>query len=343
MVHFDRRAFLKVSAGAVAAAGVTGNLGVGAARAQGGSFKFKLGTDLPVAHPVNVRLREAIDAIAAETNGAVAITLFPNNQLGSDSDMMSQIRSGALELATFPGTVLSTLIPSTSLTGLGFAFTSYDKVWAAMDGEVGNYIRQNIGKANLHAFDAVWDNGFRQITTSNRPIQTPDDLKNLKIRVPVVPLWVSMFTALGASPVSIPLSDAYSSLQTKIADAQENPLVLIDFAKFYEVQKYCSLTNHAWDGFWMLASGRIWRGVPADVQQVMAKHLNAAALKERDDVAKATVDLQKSLEGKGLVFNKVDVDAFQKALSGTGFYGQWKDKFGADAWTLVQKYAGNIG
>jgi tripartite ATP-independent transporter DctP family solute receptor len=343
MTKVDRRAFLKASAGAVAAAGVTAGLAPRIAHAQAGGFKFKLGTDLPVAHPVNVRLREAIEAISAETNGAVTITLFPNNQLGSDSDMMSQIRSGALELATFPGTVLSTLIPSTSVTGLGFAFTSYDKVWAAMDGDVGNYIRRNIEKVNLHAFDKVWDNGFRQITTGTRPIETPDDLRNLKIRVPVVPLWVSMFTAFGASPVSIPLSDAYSSLQTRIADAQENPLVLIDFAKFYEVQKYCSLTNHAWDGFWMLASGRIWRGVPADVQQVMAKHLNAAALKERDDVVKATVDLQKGLEAKGLVFNKVDVDAFQKALRATGFYGQWKEKFGAEAWALVQNYAGDIG
>ena len=342
MENFGRRAFLKATMGA-AAVGVMGGLGTSAASAQGGGFKFKLGTDLPVAHPVNVRLREAIEVIAAETNGSVAITLFPNNQLGSDSDMMSQVRSGALELATFPGTVLSTLIPATSLTGLGFAFTSYDKVWAAMDGDVGDYIRRNIEKANLHAFDAVWDNGFRQITTSNRPIQTPDDLKNLKIRVPVVPLWVSMFTALGASPVSIPLSDAYSALQTKIADAQENPLVLIDFAKFYEVQKYCSLTNHAWDGFWMLANGRIWRGVPPDVQQVMAKHFNAAALKERDDVVRTTADLQKSLEGKGLTFNQVDVDAFQKALRASGFYGQWKDKFGAEAWALVQKYAGDIG
>ena len=84
MVQFDRRAFLKASLGTAAAAGMAGGLGVQTARAQGGSFKFKLGTDLPVAHPVNVRLREAIDAIAAETNGAVAITLFPNNQLGSD-------------------------------------------------------------------------------------------------------------------------------------------------------------------------------------------------------------------------------------------------------------------
>src|SRR5262249_40513705 len=158
-----------------------------------------------------------------------------------------------------PGTVLSTLIPSTSLTGVGFAFTSYDKVWAAMDGEVGNFIRRNIEKVNLVPFDAVWDNGFRQITSSTHPIQSPEDLKNFKIRVPVVPLWVSMFTAFGAAAVSIPLNEAYSALQTKIADGQENPLALIESAKFYEVQKYCSLTNHAWDGFWLLANGRAWR------------------------------------------------------------------------------------
>ena len=117
------------------------------ALAQGQKLTFKLGTDLPVPHPVNVRLKEAIAAIAQETNGAVEISLFPSNQLGSDSDMLSQIRSGALELATFPGTVVSTLVPATSLTGIGFAFTSYDKVWAAMDGEVGGYIRKSIEKA----------------------------------------------------------------------------------------------------------------------------------------------------------------------------------------------------
>lgn len=335
----NRRAFLKGTLGAFAGLAMA----PGAVRAQGGELKFKLGTDLPATHSVNVRLREAIDAIAAETNGKVVISLFPNNQLGSDSDMMSQLRSGALELATMPGTVLSTLIPATSLTGLGFIFTSYDKVWAAMDGDVGNYIRRSIEKANLQPFEAVWDNGFRQTTSSTRPIQTPADLKGFKIRVPVVPLWVSMFAALGASPVSIPLSEAYSALQTKIADGQENPLALIDTAKFYEVQKFCSLTNHAWDGFWFLASGRVWRSVPADVQQIMMKHFNAAAKKQRDDIARANVDLQKSLESKGLVFNAVDSAPFQKVLRDAGFYGQWKEKFGADAWALLQKYAGDIG
>jgi tripartite ATP-independent transporter DctP family solute receptor len=343
MTRFDRRTFLKATVGAAAAAGVGTQLGSSAAWAQGAPLKLKFGNDLPATHSVNVRLREAIEAITAETNGRVAISLFPNNQLGSDTDMMSQLRSGALELATMPGTVLSTLIPATSLTGLGFVFTNYDKVWEAMDGDVGNYIRRNIEKSNLVPFDAVWDNGFRQITSSTRPIRTPEDLKNFKIRVPVVPLWVSMFSALGAAPTSIPLSEAYSALQTKIADGQENPLALIDVAKFYEVQKFCSLTNHAWDGFWLLASGRVWRTVPPDLQQVMAKHFNAAAKKQRDDIVQANTELQKSLESKGLTFNQTDPTAFQQALAKTTFYKDWKAKFGDEAWSLLQKYAGNIG
>lgn len=305
-------------------------------------LKFKLGTDLPVTHSVNVRLKEAIDAIAAETNGRVSVQLFPNNQLGSDSDMMSQVRAGALELATFPGTVMSTLIPVTAITGVGFAFSSYDKVWAAMDGAVGNHIRRAIEQANLVPFETVWDNGFRQITSSMRPIHTPGDLGNLKIRVPVVPLWVSMFKALGAAPVSLPLSEAYQALQTKIADAQENPLALIDSAKFYEVQKYCSLTNHAWDGFWFIANARTWKNVPSDVQAVMRKHFNAAALKQRGDIARANAELQKALQGKGLVFNAVDSSPFRQVLHNKGFYSQWREKFGAEAWGLLQQYVGGI-
>ncbi len=287
-------------------------------------------------------MKEAIDAIAAETGGRVAIQLFPNNQLGSDSDMLSQMRSGALELATFPGTVMSTLIPATAITGVGFAFPGYDKVWPAMDGAIGDHIRRSIEKVNLVPFQTVWDNGFRQITSSTRPIRTPDDLKNFKIRVPVVPLWVSMFKALGAAPVSLPLSEAYQALQTKIADGQENPLALIESAKFYEVQKYCSLTNHAWDGFWVVASGSVWKGVPADVRAVIAKHVNAAGLKQRDDIARANVDLQKRLEAKGLVFNTTDTPAFRQVLRNAGFYTQVREKFGPEAWALLKQYAGDI-
>ena len=343
MANVSRRALLKstmIAAGAVAGSTFPRSPAV---LAQSAPLKLKFGNDLPVTHTVNVRLREAVEAIASETGGKLAITLFPNNQLGSDSDMISQLRSGALELATMPGTVLSTLTPQASLNAVGFAFTSYDKVWAAMDGEVGNFIRRAVEKTGLVPFDATWDNGFRNITSSTRPINTPQDLANFKIRVPVVPLWVAMFSAFGAAPVSIPLNEAYSALQTKIADGQENPLALIENAKFYEVQKYCSLTTHAWDGFYALASAKVWRGVPAELREVMAKHFNVAAKKQRDDIAQANINVQKALEEKGLVFNKTDPLLFQEALSKTAFYKDAKAKFGDEAWSLLQKYAGNIG
>lgn len=313
------------------------------ARAKQRPLRLKLGNDLPNSHPVNTRLREAIAAIAAETQGAVAIELFPNNQLGGDPGMLSQIRSGALELATFPGTVMSTLVPVMAMPGVGFAYTGYDKVWASMDGALGNYLRGEVAKAGLHPFDNVWDNGFRQITTSTRPIQTPDDLVNFKIRVPVVPLWVAMFKALRAAPVSIPLNEAYSSLQTKIADGQENPLSLINIAKFYEVQKYCALTNHAWDGFWLVANDRLWKGLPRAIQDVLARHLNAAALKERADIAEANVTLRKDLEAKGLTFTTPDTAAFREALNVTGFYAETRMKFGQEAWSLLETFTGRLG
>jgi TRAP-type transport system periplasmic protein len=340
MLEVSRRSLLKSASGLVVAGSL---LKSPAVLAQAAPLKLKFGNDLPATHSVNVRLDEAIKAIDAETKGQLDISLFPNNQLGSDTDMMSQLRAGALELATMPGTVMSTLVPTASLTGVGFAFTNYDKVWAAMDGEVGKFIRGNMEKAGLVPFEAVWDNGFRQITSSTHPINTPDDLKNFRIRVPVVPLWVAMFSAFGAAPVSIPLSDAYSALQTKIAEGEENPLALIESAKFYEVQKYCSLTNHSWDGFWLLSSGRIWKTIPKELQEVMQKHFNAAAKKQRDDIVQANVNYQKMLEAKGLTFNKTDAGAFQSALAKTSFYKDAKTKFGDEAWSLLQKYAGTIG
>ena len=207
---------------------------------------------------MNVRAKEMAAAIKAETNGRFDMQIFPNNQLGSDTDMLSQIRSGGVEFFTLSGLILATLVPAASINGIGFAFPDYDTVWKAMDGDLGAYVRGEITKANLVVMDKIWDNGFRQTTSSTKPINGPDDFKGFKIRVPVSPLWTSMFKAFDASPASINFSEVYSALQTKIVEGQENPLAIISTAKLYEVQKYCSLTNHMWDGFWFLANRRAW-------------------------------------------------------------------------------------
>ncbi|MGH7212554.1 MAG: TRAP transporter substrate-binding protein, partial [Acetobacteraceae bacterium] len=190
-------------------------------------FNLKCGNNLPLTHPLNVRLAQAVARIQHETNGRVAIQVFPNNVLGGDTDMLSQVRVGAIQLFPLSGLILSTVVPVASINGIGFAWKSYDQVWPAMDGELGAHVRAAIAKSGLVAFDKMWDNGYRQMTSSTKPINTADDLKGFKIRVPVSPLWTSMFNAFGASPASINFSEVYSALQTKIVEGQENPLSII--------------------------------------------------------------------------------------------------------------------
>src|SRR6201986_5312219 len=249
----SRRALLKASA----ASAVLGSVSAPhLARAQGAEFSYKYANNLPDSHPMNIRAKEMSAAIKAETNGRFDLQIFPNNQLGSDTDMLSQVRSGGIEFFTLSGLILATLVPAASINGIGFAFPDYATVWKTMDGELGAYVRGEINKAGLEVMDKIWDNGFRQTTSSTKPINGPDDFKGFKIRVPVSPLWTSMFKAFGASPASINFSEVYSALQTRIVEGQENPVSLIQIAKLYEVQKYCSMTDHMWDGFWMLGNKR---------------------------------------------------------------------------------------
>jgi TRAP-type transport system periplasmic protein len=325
-----------------AAAASTLALPVTQAFAQKAEFTYKYANNLPVTHPMNLRAKEMADAIRTESKGRVDIQIFPNNQLGSDTDMLSQLRSGGIEFFTLSGLILSTLVPAASISGIGFAFKDYDQVWKAMDGDLGAYIRAQIAKAGIVPMEKIWDNGFRQVTSSNKPIATPADMKGFKIRVPVSPLWTSMFKALDASPTSINFAEVYSALQTKIVDGQENPLAIISTAKLYEVQKYCSLTNHMWDGFWFLANRRAWDKLPKDLQAVVAKHVNEAGMKERTDTAALNASLQKELAAKGMQFNQPDTAAFRDHLRKAGFYGEWKGKYGAEAWAILERAVGKL-
>ncbi|HWF97529.1 MAG TPA: TRAP transporter substrate-binding protein, partial [Xanthobacteraceae bacterium] len=216
------------------------------------------------------------------------------------------------------------------------------QVWSAMDGALGAFIRAAIAKSGLYAFGTTWDNGYRQVTSSTHPVNTPDDLKGFKIRVPVSPLWTSMFKGFGAAPASINISEAYSAMQTRIVEGQENPLALIDLYKFYEVQKFVSVTNHMWDGFWTLANGRIWASLPKDLQDVVEHNLDAAAKQERDDVRALNASLQGALTQKGMVFNNTDPEKFRAALRTAGFYAEWKDKYGAEAWAVLESQVGAL-
>src|SRR3954452_13333918 len=142
--------------------------------ARAAEFVYKWGTNVPESHPLNVFGHQASEAILKEANGRFELRLFPNNQLGADADMFSQLRSGALECFTLSGVnVLSTMIPSAAIYGIGFAIPNYDTLWPALDGKFGAHLRGQITKRGIVVMDKIWDNGFRQITTSKTPIVQP--------------------------------------------------------------------------------------------------------------------------------------------------------------------------
>jgi tripartite ATP-independent transporter DctP family solute receptor len=310
--------------------------------ANAAEFSYKYANNSPVTHPLNIRTTEAAARVLEKTSGKVEIKVFPNNQLGSDTDMLSQLRSGALEFFTLSGLILSTLVPVASINGVGFAFKDYSQVWPAMDGALGTLVRGEIAKRGLYAFAKVYDNGYRQITSANKPVKTPEDLSGFKIRVPASPLWTSMFKAFGASPTTINFNEVYTALQTHVVDGQENPLSLIDTAKLYEVQKYVAITNHMWDGFWFLANKKSFEAMPANLREIVEAEFNASAIAEREDLAKMNSGVADTLKGKGLQFVETDAAAFRGALKKAGFYEEWKGKFGAEAWGVLEKAVGNL-
>jgi tripartite ATP-independent transporter DctP family solute receptor len=310
--------------------------------ASAAEFNYKLATGQDPTHPVNKRAQEAIDRIREATSGRLDIKLFPANQLGSDTDLLTQVRNGGVEFFNLSSLILATFVPAAGLVNLGFLFTSYDSVWKAMDGELGTYIRAQIAKTPIMTVSKAWDNGFRHVTSSGREIKTADDLKGFKLRVPAAPNLTSLFQALGAGPAPINFNEVYSALQTKVVDGQENPLPIIATARLYEVQKTCSLTGHVWDNYWILGNKRAFEKLPKDVQEIVTRELDKSADDERADIAKLSDSLRTDLTAKGMQFIDVDRKAFREALAKTSFYADWKGKFGDEAWAQLEKFTGKL-
>jgi tripartite ATP-independent transporter DctP family solute receptor len=312
-------------------------------RADAAQFSYKLATGQAPTHPVNVQAKAAADRIREATSGQLDISVFPAAQLGTDAQLISQVRLGAVQFINMASTILATTVPAAGIVNVGFAFDSYAQVWQAMDGAVGAYIKGKIADAGMMAIGPSWNNGFRQLTTSTKPVHHPGDLVNLKIRVPTAPLLTSLFKALGAYPTPIDFSEVYTALQTHLVDGQENPLPIISTAKLYEVQKYCSLTGHVWDGYWILGNPAAMRRLPAATQAIVLREFGVSALAERQATQALGESLQATMSGKGLTFIDVDKSEFRAALAKTDFYPGWKAKFGDEPWALMEQVTGKLG
>jgi TRAP-type transport system periplasmic protein len=311
--------------------------------AMAAQFTLKLGHDIPVDHPLTNHLVNVAGKIKTATDGQVELQLFPNNQLGNDNHMLSQLRSGAMQMMAVGDNILAEIVPSAAIDNIGFAFKDADTAYAAVDGDVGALVRAEIEKVGLHPMTKMWELGFRQMTTSTKPIESPADLHGFKMRVPPSPISLSMFKDLGAAPMTLNAAEMYTGLQTHRADGQENPLGTIEANKIYEVQKYCSMTSHMWVGYWVLTNGTAWKAMPAKLQDAVATAFDSEAPLERADVTALNNSLVPRLEAQGMKFNYPDRVSFRTVLVQAGFYKQWQSSLGPNLWSALEKYCGALG
>jgi TRAP-type transport system periplasmic protein len=215
-MKLSRRSLL--SRTSIVAAGVIASPAILHRPAYAAEFTYKCGTALPDGHPMVIRGREAAGKIKEESSGRLDITFYTNSVLGQDTSMISQTIAGALEMYCLPIDLLAPKNQACGIFGVGFAFDGYTHAWEAMDGDLGNYLRDLAKGIGFHCIEKTPDHGFRQITMKAKPIKSPDDLKGIKIRLPVAPYLIALFQALGASPTPINFGEVYSALQTGLVD-----------------------------------------------------------------------------------------------------------------------------
>lgn len=323
--------------------GGLGSLLVFARSARAADFTFTQYHNQVAESPLHRQLVAMWDDIRRDTGGRVHTRVYAqnNNIAGSDPQALRMLVAGEIEFFTLMGGVLDRVVPVTSVQDMPFVFRSAEHAHRAMDGPLGAYLRAEIEAHGLHAFPTgAFDNGMRQISITKRPVVVPADLAGIRMRTPDAPLIADTFRAFGAEPVTINSADIYAALKSGKADAQENPLALIELFKLYEVVRYISVSNHIWSGFNQLAHLPTWKRLPGDIAAVIERNVARHVRLQRQRQAALNAELRMTLARQGPVFNDVDQAPFRRMLGGV--YAKWKMQLGARCWSLLEAETGRV-
>ncbi|PYU27059.1 MAG: ABC transporter substrate-binding protein [Acidobacteria bacterium] len=308
------------------------------------NFKLRQFHNQPADSPLHKRLVEMWAAVKTETGGRVDVATFADNdQLpGSDPAALKMLVHGELDFFTLNGGLIGTVVPAVNVQGIPFAFRDEAQVYHAIDGDLGEYLAREMAAKGIYALPrSCFENGFRQITCSVRPVRTAEDLNGIKMRTPDTPIYIECWRALGATPVVFNFNKIYEALKTGQADAQDNPLNVAELLKLYEVQKYISLTNHIWSGFNLIANLKMWQGLPSNVQRIIERNAEKYVKLQRNDTDKMNHDLPARLTQRGMIINQSDAASFRARLG--GYYARWKDTLGSKTWALLESHVGKLG
>jgi tripartite ATP-independent transporter DctP family solute receptor len=323
----DRRAFLKHGIGV---AGLT--LAAPYVARAAVPLNLRLAHYATEDHPAHIAAKQLAARVASRTNGAVTITIFPNNALGSPPEQAEQIKLGVIDMGLPTEGQLDKYDKAFATVELPFVFADYAQAHRVLDGPVMGWWAPLAEKQGFILL-AQWEYGFRNLTNNVRPINKPEDVKGLKIRTPPEIQIEASMEALGAVVTKIAFPELYLALSQKTVDGEENPIGIIVTQKFYEVQKHLALTKHVYNNMILTVSAKTWPKLDKQQQAIFREEGKAAGQLMRKLVVEQEGEQLKKLEGFGMKVTKPDPAPFSAKMGPAykriaGYAGQQNvDKF----------------
>jgi len=262
-------------------------------------FAFSLAKD----HPLGTGAQVFADAVSKKSGGKMRVQLFPGAVLGSDAQNLSAVRGGTLDFTTMATGLVASIDKQFTVFDLPFLFNNAQEAYALADGPVGTRMLNDLAQHGLIGL-GIWDLGFRNLTNSKRPITKLEDIQGLKIRVIASPIYIDLFSTLGANPVPMTFGEVYGALESKAIDGQDNPVGVIESAKFAEVQKFMSLTRHVYTGMPFLMSKKTWDSMSEAERNIIKAAADEAKQEERKVVQAKEIQAIEGLK-KSMQVNEV--------------------------------------
>lgn len=281
---------------------------------QAQTVKLSLGHGAAPDNPRHIASLKFAEIVKAKTNGQVEVTVSPSGQLGTDPALITAVRSGAVDITANSQGAFANVVPEYAAFGMPFLFADLPSAWKVMDGPVGKELADKTAEKGMVVL-GYWDNGIRHMSNSKRPLNTPEDMKGLKMRTPPDAVTVDIMNAVGAQAQQIAFTELYVALQQGVVDGQENPLVNIRSAKLYEVNKFISLTGHKYEMTPFVMNKRSFDGLSETNKKAVMEAAAEATKLQRNLAQDADNKLEAELKSLGALINRSNKAAFEKATA----------------------------
>ena len=286
---------------------------------------LKLGHGAQLSHPLQDTSERFAEIIEEKTNGKIKVEIYGNTQIGEEREMVEGLQIGTVDLVITSTGPLGGFVSDIGVFDLPFLFESSEHAYRVLDGEIGQSILDKFDSAGIIGLSFM-ENGWRNISTTDKKIIRPSDLEGLKIRTMENKVHLDSFKALGASPIPMAWGEVYTSLQQGIIDGQENPVPIIYTNKLWEVQDYYALTRHFYTPYAFLMSKISWNKIPEETQKLIKETALEVSQYQRNLMQEDTEAQIELLEKEDLEVYEVDRSLFREATKSV--YDKYEDEFG---------------